>query len=697
MRRCATFFLATTAIVVASPARADDTVYTVKKGDTCAAIAARFYGDARLVDLIHDANPGMGPAPHNLAEGRKLRLPPKPGAKVSSPDARITALRNKVEVQAPEPKPAKMEDPLFKGNRVGTKESSAADLLFRDESQLRLGEHTLVVILGDVQSRAAKVGEASLVTGSLRARLGELAGKKEIDVPTGKVSFGRGEAQVSVDDKKSARLAVYKGTSAITSQSKTVPVPENFGSKAEMGKPPTPPKPLPGAPAWKAAPPSLTFLHNGKANVAGEYAPSGSVAVSAYRVQLAYDADFSDIVVDAKVPAAVTRLETKAEQPANYFVRVSAIDDDSFEGPFSAVYAVRVVRSPVTKAPGYKVGVGLVADATCTVDGAALTEAMSFSSLIPHRLECALADKRGSAVLEVEAVHPALRLYAGRVQLATDAAGPENREGDVRVLLLDDHNERVPSPNATFETDDADVGVTILRTTPDPSSAGAYLVRLRWTENAKRVRLFARVAGGRPTPTAILPLPPAPKAGKAAKEAPSIELDLGVGTQVTSSSLADASGRFFGGVGARVPMDGGYLAFGGRIGYEGYLERKAVFSQLGGQEATFTHGALAVGTPLAFRFGSRDTKLSPYVGLLPELLLQESTFVLSSGESRKGNAVVFGLTGMFGVSYKLGPGSVFAELGYRGTTMSEFQVAGLGMKGGTFGLGYRFVLGSARQ
>ena len=95
------------------------------------------------------------------------------------------------------------------------------------------------------------------------------------------------------------------------------------------------------------------------------------------------------------------------------------------------------------------------------------------------------------------------------------------------------------------------------------------------------------------------------------------------------------------------------------------------------------------------RFGTSASRFSPYLGLVPELLLQESTFTLPSNVNRSGNAVVFGLTAMLGASYKVGPGGIFAEAGYRGTTVSDFQYAGLGMKGGSFTLGYRFVLGSS--
>lgn len=665
--------------IVANYAHAEDTIYTVKKGDTCAAIAARFYGDSRMVDVIHEANPGMGTPPHNLAEGRTLRLPPKPIGKVAAPDAIITALRNKVEVQAPEPKPAKKEDPLFKGNRVGTKESSAADLLFRDESQLRLGEHTLVVILGDVQSRASKVGEASLVTGSLRARLGELAGRKDIDVPTGKVSIGRGEAKVSVDDKKSARLAVYKGQSDITSQKKTVSVPENFGSKADLGRPPSPPKPLPGAPNWTNPPASLSFVKGDTAVVTGDYGPTGAVAVAAYRVQLAYDADFSDVLVDTRVPAAVTHLETHATHATGYFVRVSAIDADEFEGPFSVVHPVRVVAPPVTRLPGYTLGIAPLPGASCAVDGGELMGPRALSSLTSHRLTCALADKRGAATVDVPAARPkVLRLYGGRV----------TPEGRLRVWLLDEKNERVPASDAVFVSDHP--GVEISSVVPDGASPGAYVLELKWSGFVRNVRISVNAAGMHGEPTASLVLPPKVEPLTPAKERPSIELEAGGGGLASTSDLG---GRLFFGLGPRFPVEKGYFALGARVGFEGYKERFDVVAPAGLSSPSMTHQAVAIGAPFAFRYGTRDARFSPYLGVMPELLLQQSTLSSRTRAPQDGSAILFGLTGYVGASYALGPGALFLELGYRGTSVSEYDVAKVKMTGATLNLGYRFSFG----
>ena len=84
-----------------------------------------------------------------------------------------------MQTLAPDPVPAKQDAALNRGNRVSTDDQSAAQVTFRDESQIELGEKTLVVILGDMRANAAKttnVGDTTLVTGSLRSKLGQLSG-----------------------------------------------------------------------------------------------------------------------------------------------------------------------------------------------------------------------------------------------------------------------------------------------------------------------------------------------------------------------------------------------------------------------------------------------------------------------------------------------------------------------------------------
>lgn len=346
-------------VALASTADAQEaTKHVVKKGDTCASIAQQYYGDARLVDVLHNANPELAakPPPHDLKEGTVLLVPPKPGSD-NGPDARLTTVRNKVDVLAPSIRPGKPKDPLYRGNRVSTEASSAADVTFRDESQVKLGERTLVVILGDVKSAAKKEETAvstSLLTGNLRAFMSPRAAPLEVRTPSSKVNVVAGaEAQVSTDEKKTARLAVYQGTSTLAAAGVKRDVNQGFGAKAELGKAPTVPRPLPPAPTWSTLPLRVLVDRQGAGlgapAIVGEYdlPPDPVTPAAEWHVQIARDGLFHD-VIDTTVPLASKRLEVKAPRPGHYWLRVSAIDNDKFEGPYSDVARVLVVHPIVT-------------------------------------------------------------------------------------------------------------------------------------------------------------------------------------------------------------------------------------------------------------------------------------------------------------------------------------------------------------
>lgn len=325
--------------------------YVVETGDTCVKIAREIFGDSRRVVDIHTYN-DLGDSPHRLRPGMVLRLP---RAKASSdPDARITFVRNQVEAYKPEPKPATVNETLFRGHKVGTKERASAELLFADTSRIQLGEQTLIVILEGRASgaRTAFGAETTLVTGALRSRLAELAGASPakptvVRTEAAELNLGPGEAQVQVDEKKTTRLAVYKGRSHARAKRKTVEVPEGFGNRTDAGQPPGEPKPLPPAPTWIAAPPAeLSVADTG--TLTAKYGPGTGAgpAAEVWHVQIAQDENFLDLLVDVRVPARITALEAKGLAPGAYLARVSAIDADSFEGPWGAVATTKVVLAP---------------------------------------------------------------------------------------------------------------------------------------------------------------------------------------------------------------------------------------------------------------------------------------------------------------------------------------------------------------
>jgi phage tail protein X len=402
--------------------------HVVKAGDSCSSIAQHYYGDTRFVDLLHGANPELArrPPPHVLVEGTVLVIPPKPAPR-TGPDAQLTAVRNQVDVLTPETKPGKANDPLFRGNRVSTQAASAADVTFRDETQVKLGERTLVIILGDARSAAARVGapvetQTTLVTGNLRAFM---AGTPSTpSSPRGPVAVGTdaaavkvydGEAQVSADAVKTTRLAVYRGSSAIDARGTRREVPRGFGSKAELGQQPSVPRPLPAAPVW-TTPPSLVLLDQGTASIAGAYdvRPAGARAsvasvpsVASWHVQIARDGIFRDVAVDTTAPAGVRRLEVRPPGPGRYYIRVSSVDDDHFEGPYGVIARVMVLKAVETALPGARRRIELEPpDAFCVrvgnvpltrVEGPILADATE-----PVRLRCAPSESDPTTLIPLD-------------------------------------------------------------------------------------------------------------------------------------------------------------------------------------------------------------------------------------------------------------------------------------------------------
>jgi hypothetical protein len=348
-------------LLIASFASAEEEPvrHVVKAGESCSSIALKYWGDTRYVDLLHAANPELGkkPPPHVLREGMVLIIPPKPAPR-TGPDAELTAVKNHVDVLAPDAKPAKANDPLFRGNRVSTEAESAADVTFRDETQVKLGERTLVVILGDAKSAAARIEEpsATLVTGALRAFMpkaqAQRGGSTTVSTDAARVKVFDGEAQVSADPKKTTRVAVYKGSSAIDARGQTRDVGRGFGSKAEIGQTPTPPRPLPPPPHWTMSPQLVLYDLGTVPSIVAEYATGPTDRrIAKWHVEIARDGIFRDVAVDTRVPAEIARLEAQPPGPGRYYIRVSAIDDDDFEGPFGLIARTLVVRVTTTAIP----------------------------------------------------------------------------------------------------------------------------------------------------------------------------------------------------------------------------------------------------------------------------------------------------------------------------------------------------------
>ena len=386
------------------------TAVTVRAGETCAAVARRVYRAPARTDVIHQYNPGLCPPQRRLTAGLVLRLPRRlPPAPRPAPVAFLTVVQNAVRVQTQataQLRAGQANDALFRGSRVSTEARSSAELTFQDETQLRLDESTLVVILGDTSSRVRRTATArdtTLVNGSLRAFLGALAngpapgaavavgpvigivGRRPrpprrprptqvaINTAGGRAILRDGESQLTVGTgpRASTTLTVYRGSGQLRSGAQTVTVPEGFGARAEVGAPIAPVHRLPVAPTWTVPPPRIVL--DPTPTISGRFAPGaagpGVPSPAEWHVQVARDVAFTELEGDARRPLADDSLALSAS-PGARFVRVSAVDADHYEGPFSAVAAVASVSTALAPtAQPYRESLTIPSGVTCELDG----------------------------------------------------------------------------------------------------------------------------------------------------------------------------------------------------------------------------------------------------------------------------------------------------------------------------------------
>ncbi len=327
----------------ASVVQAQDTLepYTVQEGDTCGTIAERWYGSPRRYDRIHEHNPDLGPMPHHLHAGQVLQLPLP---RERGADATVTDARGTVRAQRSSESTmsgAHIGEDLDSGSRVSTSERSSAELTFRSSSVAAIREQTLVIVHGASVERVREEGtHAELREGSLISRLSSLSGHAPlvVDTPVAQVQVGEGETSVDV--------ARTSGDTAISTHSghasnvhatpagvehTSVEVPSGHGTIVRRGHPPTPPRPLPVAPAWSAGE-ARSFLGaiDSGGTMRGSWLPAPSA--SAYRVEIARREDGRDLVFQVEVAASVTRFEAYHFPAGRYFVRVATLDADRLEG-----------------------------------------------------------------------------------------------------------------------------------------------------------------------------------------------------------------------------------------------------------------------------------------------------------------------------------------------------------------------------
>lgn len=433
----------------APAATATYTEYTIVAGDSCLSIAKRVLGSASALGELHRLNPGLGATPHRLVPGQTLRLPVR---KSTSPDANLTATRGDVAVRRPTESSwdaATRGMDLFRAWRVGARERASAEITFRDSSQLRLRENTVVIIYGpSVPRQPAAALRAEIEGGSLEARLTAASGPApSVMTPSAIATLSRGTALVSVDGAGTSLVANHAGEPvAVRAVTRRIPrgapvrVQSGMGSRVEKGKLPEPPRPLPAPPALPQ--PVLVlpiFAAAAEVPIQWQAVPNAI----RYRAVVLDEAGQEQNAVS--IPPGQTSFALSQVPPGTVRVLLSAIDAAGFEGPPASleVQVVQVaIRAPGASEAAPATGTLLLgatlsgpANVPCTLtpigpDGAALGTGDPVARRVgPHLARCGDPGAAVAVPVEVTGLHAEILGGAsavprqGTAQLALRIAG----------------------------------------------------------------------------------------------------------------------------------------------------------------------------------------------------------------------------------------------------------------------------------
>jgi len=697
--------------VLSNDASAADLVdYKVAAGDTCESIATKTLGDAKRCEEIRAANPDIKSATEKLKVGATIKVPKPP------PDATVSAASGSLNADG---KGASKGDAIAAGSEVSTGDTAHGEVTYKDGVRVQLLPASTLWVLGAAPPKGAKkptvLAESTLAKGAIRAHVE--AGKKPLVIATAtaKVSVVSGDAKVHVDEGVT-RVSVHKGTTTVDVGGKKIEVAEGFGLKIEKGKAPGKPTKLPDAPKWTTLPPKLALTAGDDAKVAATIGGTASV----WQLEVARDEAFNDVMLDLHPKADGPTLALEQKVPiGKYFGRVSALDADMLESAPAPIVSTTIAKARVVPSvPGKRATIEVAAGLYCGLDGAPLSEtkadAIELAAARAHVLECAAsAEGTGKVALNIDAKD------AGALTITADAAAAkfDNGKGSRTIAI------KVVDPAGT-PVDGAEISVTASAGTIDaPKSggdSGVYLATLRWSAPAKSSKLHVVVKGATAL-DADVALPDAPVAAKVEEPAAPVrpfrsEVALSAGVMGAPADL----GAGFGGtlaIGYRYVLGPGAIAMALRIG----VERFAVAGTNGVKCSVVTEGTpcgssgvgyytaaisstvFTLGLPITYRYGSPDASILPYVGVVPQVLLDHPTETASGAVTTAGaiqppqettdGSSRFALTALLGVGFKTGEsGSVFFEAGWRFASAHTIVTRDASLAGPLGMIGYRFAL-----
>lgn len=331
------------ACLVTASASAADWLYLTYPGDTLSQIGQTYLKNPGDWPKVQAAN-GV-PLPKLLPANTRIRIPVEL-LKVTPAPVTVTAVTGNARY--------KTADGPFQPLQAGARLQGGETVLTgpRGSATYRFADGTVLTQQASSKlgfGRLAAYGKTGMVSTELSLDSGRLeasaarqrapAGGFSVRTPVAVAGLrGTGfRLNVSEDGRRLAN-EVLEGAVAVAAQGREVRVEGGFGTVAEAGKPPAPPRALRPKPNLAGLPATVRRLPL-------SFAWTPNMPAAAWRAQIAADADFRGILLEGLFPGPAAQWDEDLPD-GDYVLRVRAVDEAGLEG-FDTLHAFTLDARPL--------------------------------------------------------------------------------------------------------------------------------------------------------------------------------------------------------------------------------------------------------------------------------------------------------------------------------------------------------------
>ena len=320
--------LTTVLLLLTAAASAEDWIYTVRPGDNLWNLSETHLASMKYWKPLQRHNNITDPL--KIPPGSRLKFPVawlkhQPASAVV---VQLQGMAHLVSAADGSSRPLAIDTPLHTGDTVRTGPDGNLNIRFADGSELLVLSNSEVIM-----DSLSAYGETGMVDTRVRLQGGRVdtrvipgqgpGSRYHIITPAAVAAVRGTRFRVSADtDKPVSRSEVIEGRVGITGAGAGQLVPAGFGTIAEAGRPPQPPRKLLPAPDLSPLPAVLDRLPL-------QFTWESVENAAAYRFQVATSDKFDRLLLDDTSQQA----SATADLPdGDYMLRVRAIDRDRLEG-----------------------------------------------------------------------------------------------------------------------------------------------------------------------------------------------------------------------------------------------------------------------------------------------------------------------------------------------------------------------------